>query len=80
MAAVAAEGRLGANPFLDVIEALADRKGEIDLRLEHLTLRLPLMPQPIEVSGAVTVAIHLRALTEKEKAARVAREVRILQK
>jgi len=38
------------------------------------------MPQAIEVNGAVSVSVHLRALTEKEKAARVAKEVRLLQK
>jgi|GEM_PF-3018951 len=80
MPETAQEGRIGPNPFVDMIEALADRQGEIDLRLEHLTLRLPLMPQAIEVNGAVSVSVHLRALTEKEKAARVAKEVRLLQK
>lgn len=80
MASPSGETRLGTNPFADVIEALADRHGEIDVRLEHLTLRLPMVPEAIEVNGSVTVSVHLRALTEKEKAARVAKEVRVLQK
>jgi hypothetical protein len=63
-----------------MIEALADRPGEDDLRLEHLTLRLPFMPEPMEWNGSLTVSVHLRSLTEKEKAARVAKENRILRK
>jgi hypothetical protein len=80
MAASTLGSRMGPNPFLDMIEALADRHGEVDFRLEHLTLRLPLMPEPIEVNGAISVSVHLRALTDKEKVARAAKEIRILQK
>jgi hypothetical protein len=80
MPTLTSEGRLVPNPFLDAIEALADRHGEIDVRLERLTVRLPLMPEAVELNGALTVSVHLRALTEKEKAARVAKEVRILQR
>jgi len=80
MASAALEGRMGANPFHDLVEALADRQGEISLRLEHMMLRFPLLPEPIELNGEVNVSIHFRALSEKEKGALVSREVRRLQK
>lgn len=61
-----------------MIEALADRHGELTMRLERVTLRLPLVPEPIELNGTLTVAMHLRQLSEQEKSARVAKEVRAL--
>ena len=62
-----------------MVEALANRHGEVDIRLEHLNLRLPLMRESLELNGAITVSVHLRELSEKEKAARIAKEVRSLQ-
>jgi hypothetical protein len=67
-----------SNLFLDLIEAISDRHGEMDIRLEHLSLRLPLVPETIEVNGTISVTVHMRDLTEKEKAARVAKEIRAL--
>lgn len=67
-----------SNLFLDLIEAISDRQGEMDIRLEHLTLKLPLVPETIEVNGTVTLTVHLRDLTEKEKAAHASKEIRAL--
>lgn len=66
-----------ANPFLDFVEAIANRQGEVDVRLEHLTLRLPMLREPIEVNGSLTVSVHVRELTEKERSVRVTKEVRL---
>jgi hypothetical protein len=66
------------NPFLGLMEALSNRHGEMNIRLEHVTLRLPLVPETFEVNGTLTVSVHLRELSEKEKSARVAKEVRVL--
>jgi hypothetical protein len=74
-----ASGSSDANPFFGLVEALANRHGEVNVRLEHLTLRLPLMPEPVELNGSVSISMHLRELTEKERSARVAKEIRILQ-
>lgn len=68
------------NAFLDLIEAIANRHGEIDLRLDHVSLKLPMIRENIEVNGAISVAVHLRELTEKERSARAAHEVRILER
>ncbi len=60
------------------MNAMANQRGELDLRLEGVTLRLPFVPQPVELNGTVTVSFHIRELTDKERDARVAREVRML--
>jgi hypothetical protein len=79
MASSASAERNESNLFLDMVEALANRHGEVDIRLEHLNLRLPLMRESLELNGAITVSVHLRELSDKEKAARIAKEVRSLQ-
>jgi hypothetical protein len=79
MAASASGGRSDSNIFHDMVEALSGRHGELDIRLEHLNLRLPLMKDSLELNGAITLSVHLRDLTEKEKAARAAKEVKVLQ-
>jgi hypothetical protein len=67
------------NPLLDMVEALSDRQGELDIRLEHLSLRLPMIPESVELNGQITISLHLRELSDKEKAARAAREIRLLE-
>jgi len=79
MAPTARVERSGSNMILDMVEALADRQGELDIRLEHLSLRLPMMPEALEVNGQLTVSLHLRDLSDKEKAARAAKEIRLLE-
>ena len=75
----AADARSGdSNLFLDFVEAISDRHGQMDIRLEHLSLRLPLVRESIELNGTITVSVHLRDLTDKEKQARVQKEIRAL--
>jgi len=68
-----------SNLFLDMVEALSDRQGEVELRLQHLALKVPLMPEAIELNGTVTLSVHLRELSDKEKAAHAAKEIRLLE-
>jgi hypothetical protein len=67
-----------SNLFLDLIEAISDRQGEMDIRLDHLALKLPLVPESIELNGTISVTVHMRDLTEKEKAAHASKEIRAL--
>ncbi|HKN06542.1 MAG TPA: hypothetical protein VJ021_02905 [Thermoplasmata archaeon] len=69
----------GSNLLLDMVEALSDRQGELDIRLEHLSLHLPMIPESLELNGQITVSLHLRDLSDKEKAARAAKEIRLLE-
>jgi hypothetical protein len=70
--------RASANPFQDWMTAMANQRGELDLRLEGVTLKLPFLSDPVELNGSVTVSFHVRELSEKEREARVAKEVRLL--
>ncbi|HXW66456.1 MAG TPA: hypothetical protein VEL82_01010 [Thermoplasmata archaeon] len=67
-----------SNLFLDFVEAIADRHGQMEIRLEHLSLRLPLIRESLELNGTISVSVHLRELTDKEKQARVQKELRAL--
>jgi hypothetical protein len=66
------------NLFQDFIQAIADRHGQMDIHLEHLSLRLPLLRESVELNGTISVSVHMRELTDKEKQARVAKELRTL--
>jgi len=37
------------------------------------------MPESIELNGQVTLAVHLRELSDKEKQAHAAREIRLME-
>jgi hypothetical protein len=58
-----------------VIDALTDKHSQLDLRLRALTLSLGDSRLSLKLSGDVTVAVHLRDLSEEEKAAHVASAV-----
>jgi hypothetical protein len=66
------------NMFLDAMEALANHHGQLDIRLERLSLRLPFSGRSLELNGTVSVSVHLRELTEKERTALAAKQVRSL--
>ncbi len=68
----------GPNPFLEMMEALSNRHGQMDIRLDHLSLRLPFSQRTLELNGTVSVSVHLRELSEKERSAHVAKQVRQL--
>ena len=76
MASTAHRG--GVNVFQDWMDAIANQRGELDLRLEGVSLKLPFIPEPVELNGTVTVSFHVRELSEKEREARAAKEVRQL--
>ncbi len=70
--------RSGPNPFLEMMEALSNRHGQMDIRLDHVSLRLPFTQRNVELNGTVSVSIHLRELSEKERSAHAAKQVRSL--
>lgn len=54
-----------------VIDALTDKHSQLDLHLRGLTLSLGDSRLSLKLSGDVSVAVHLRDLTEEEKIAHV---------
>jgi len=63
------------NPFLDLMTALSNHHGQIELHLEHVSLRLPFTGQTVELNGDVSLSVHLRELSDRERAAHAARQV-----
>ncbi len=78
MAPESPSGANGGNPFLDMIEALSNRHGQVDIHLDRMSLKFPFVKQPLEVNGTVTISVHLRDLTEKDRAAHVSRQLKTL--
>jgi hypothetical protein len=58
-----------------VIDALLDRQSQLDVRLQELTVGLPGTRLSLQVSGTLTVSVHLRELTDEEKQAHAAATV-----
>jgi hypothetical protein len=58
-----------------IIGALTDKHSQLDLRLRGLTLSLGDQRLALKLSGDVTLAVHMRDLTEAEKGAHAASNV-----
>ena len=54
---------------VEVLGAMADKHGQVDLRIKALTLDFKGTPVTIELNGDVTVSLHMRELSPKEKRA-----------
>jgi hypothetical protein len=58
-----------------IIGALTDKHSQLDVRLRSLTLSLGDSQLALKLSGELTVAVHMRDLTDEEKSAHVASNV-----
>lgn len=58
-----------------IVKALSDRHGQMDIQLRHVALSIPGSPLTVELNGAVSVAVHLRDLTDGERRAHVSRNL-----
>ena len=47
--------------LLDVVNALADREGELEMRLENFSIRLPMAPEAIRLDGTRLVRRRTKA-------------------
>jgi len=54
-----------------VIDALTDKHSQLDLKLNGLTLSLGQGRWVLKISGSITMAAHMRDLTDAEKDAHV---------
>lgn len=52
-----------------LIEALMDRQSQLDVQLKGMTVSLAGTPLALQMSGKLTVSVHLRELTDEEKEA-----------
>ena len=63
-----------------LIEALSDKHSQLDVRLQDLTLSLTGDRRlGVTVSGALSLAVHTRDLTEDEKSAHAAENLSRIQ-
>jgi hypothetical protein len=69
-----------SNLFQEFVQAISDHHGQMDIRLDHLELRIPLIRESVELNGTISVSVHMRELSDREKQARVAKEIRHLAK
>lgn len=62
--------------FEGLIEALANKHSQLDLNFQNVSVRLPGIEQiGVELNGTITLAVHMRELTEEEKRALSAKNV-----
>ena len=58
-----------------VLGALANRHGQMDIRLDKISLGIPGSPLGVELNGTVSLVVHLRDLSEEERKAHVAHNI-----
>jgi hypothetical protein len=78
MPTVSAPAPSATNLFVDLMDALSNHHGQMDVRFERLNLRLPFAGRTLELNGNVSVSVHLRDLSDKERSAHVAKQLRAL--
>jgi hypothetical protein len=66
---------IGKGAMEGLIDALIDRQSQLDVRLKALTLSLAGTHFAVQLSGTLTVSVHMRELTDEEKGAHVAATV-----
>ncbi|HEV2166048.1 MAG TPA: hypothetical protein VGS23_03585 [Thermoplasmata archaeon] len=53
----------------EVLKALTDKQGQVDIRLKHVALDWKGTPLGLELNGTLSVSVHMHDLNEKEKQA-----------
>lgn len=64
--------------FEGLIEALAGKHGQLDVRLSDLELKLPGLNQGFEFNGTISLSMHMRDLSEDEKRAHAEKNIALL--
>jgi hypothetical protein len=52
-----------------MITALANKHSELELNFERTTLRFPALQMSVELSGSITLSVHMREMSEDERKA-----------
>ncbi|HYK93273.1 MAG TPA: hypothetical protein VEY07_04430 [Thermoplasmata archaeon] len=58
-----------------LVGALANKHGQMDIRLDKVSLGIPGSPLGVELNGTVSVVVHMRDLTDEERKAHITRNV-----
>ncbi len=62
-----------------LMEALSDKHSQMDVRLQGLTLSFGDSRLALRLSGTVSIAMHMRDLTDEEKSAHAAANIARIQ-
>jgi hypothetical protein len=68
----------GKGPYQGLVEAIADKYTEFDINLQGVNVKLPRSGISVELNGLVTLTVHMRELSEDEKRASAAKNVKIM--
>jgi len=66
------------NFFEGLITALANKQSQVDLTFQKTSLRFPGTPMSMEISGTITLSVHMRELTDQERQAYASKNVATL--
>ena len=58
-----------------LLDSFSDKHGQMDIRIDKVSVSVPGTPIGLEVNGLVTVSFHMRDLTDEERKAHIARTV-----
>lgn len=61
--------------FEGMISALANKHSELELNFDRTTLRFPALQMSVELSGAITLSVHMRDMSEEEKKALASKKI-----
>lgn len=61
--------------FEGMISALANKHSELELNFDRTTLRFPTLQMSVELSGAITLSVHMRDMSEEEKKALASKKI-----
>jgi hypothetical protein len=77
-----AEGEVGSelatNMFHEFLTALDGKQGQLDIRLQNFSVRVPLLRESFEVSGNLTIVAHMRGMSDKERQAYIQKTLKDL--
>jgi hypothetical protein len=71
-------GTMGKGLVEGMVDALSDKHSQLDIRFQNLTLTLGGMGLHVQLSGTVTLSVHLRDLADEERAAHIQHNVAAL--
>ena len=58
-----------------LLGALANKHGQVDIRLDKVSLGIPGSPLGLELNGSVSVVVHMRDLSDEERKAHISRNI-----
>ncbi|MFZ1023207.1 MAG: hypothetical protein WAN87_03640 [Thermoplasmata archaeon] len=69
---------LSTNMFHDFLTALDGKQGQLEIRLQNFSVRVPMLRESFEVTGNLTIVAHMRGMSDKERQAYVQKNLKDL--